>query len=119
LGKFVTAKIKADDGTERDVSGIVTGVRFDTDGSAVLELDTGEAIPAQSVTRITTAENSGRKPVSTTPATPAASTNATTATTSAPSTTNTAAATDKATDAAKTADGGVLPWLSFDAGIHL
>jgi flagellar basal-body rod modification protein FlgD len=57
LGKFVIASLAAEDGTQYAVAGVVTGVRFDADGSAVLELDTGESIKAADVTHVTTVEN--------------------------------------------------------------
>lgn len=56
LGRHVTAVVRGADGAPREVSGIVTGVRFDADGSAVLELDTGEAVLAAAVTRVLAAE---------------------------------------------------------------
>ncbi|MEW6199597.1 MAG: flagellar hook capping FlgD N-terminal domain-containing protein [Planctomycetota bacterium] len=61
LGKFVVASVTASDGTVSEVQGIVTGVRFDPDGTAVLELDTGQAVRAADVTRITSAQETGTK----------------------------------------------------------
>lgn len=58
LGKYVVATVTAADGSEQEISGVVTGVRFDADGSPILELDTGQAVPAASVTRITSVETS-------------------------------------------------------------
>ena len=54
IGKFVTARVTGADGVATEVSGIVVGVRFDGDGDAVLELDTGDAVPISSVQRVTT-----------------------------------------------------------------
>ena len=56
LGKFVTATVHGEDGSEAEISGIVTGVRFGSDGAAVLELDTGQTVLAADVTRIAAAE---------------------------------------------------------------
>jgi len=61
LGKFVVATVTASDGSVSEVKGIVTGVRFDPDGTAVLELDTGQAVRAADVTRITSAQQTGTK----------------------------------------------------------
>ncbi|RMF83163.1 MAG: hypothetical protein D6744_05210 [Planctomycetota bacterium] len=54
IGKFVTAEVPLGDGGVASVQGVVTGVRFDADGTAMLELDTGEALPADLVTHVTT-----------------------------------------------------------------
>jgi flagellar basal-body rod modification protein FlgD len=56
LGKYVEAIGVAADGTATIVSGVVTGVRFGSDGTAVLELDSGQLVLAANVTRIMTAE---------------------------------------------------------------
>ena len=102
LGKYITAKVTDQNGADREVSGVVTGVRFDSDGSAVLELDTGESIPATSVTRITTADAAKKA-----------------AATSSAKTTPAAASTDKTGKTAQPRSGGLLPFLSLDAGIHV
>ena len=54
IGKFVQAIVIAPDGSEMLCEGVVTSVVFNADGSAVLELDTGEAILASDVVRVTT-----------------------------------------------------------------
>jgi flagellar basal-body rod modification protein FlgD len=54
IGKYVQAVTTAADGSQTLHEGVVTGVFFNTDGSAVLELDTGEAVPATDVIRVTT-----------------------------------------------------------------
>jgi flagellar basal-body rod modification protein FlgD len=98
IGKSITATMTADDGTEQETTGIVTGVRFDTDGSAVLELDTGQAVPAANVTHIA--------------ATGSATTSASAATTAA----------NKNTQTAKTStapSGGLLPWLNLEGAFKL
>ena len=108
LGKYVTATLHAADGTTSDVSGIVTGVRFESDGTAVLELDTGQTVSAADVTLIASAEAAERAKTAAT-ATTAAKTAAT-------------ATTDEATKAAQTAkstSGGLLPFLTMDGSFHL
>jgi flagellar basal-body rod modification protein FlgD len=54
IGKFVQAISVGSDGTQTLHEGVVTSIRFNADGSAVLELDTGEAVPATDVVRVTT-----------------------------------------------------------------
>ncbi len=56
IGKFVQAVAVGPDGSEALYEGVVTSVFFNADGSAVLELDTGQAIPADKVVRVTTLE---------------------------------------------------------------
>jgi flagellar basal-body rod modification protein FlgD len=54
IGKFVQAVAVGPDGSETLYEGVVTSVFFNADGSAVLELDTGQAISADKVVRVTT-----------------------------------------------------------------
>jgi flagellar hook assembly protein FlgD len=54
IGKYVVATVTASDGSEAAIEGVVTSVRFDGDGVAVLELDTGQSVQADDVTWITT-----------------------------------------------------------------
>lgn len=72
LGKYVTASVPGADGRPSEVSGVVTGVRFNPDGTAVLELDSGASVMAAHVTRVTTLEHSASPaaPPGGTPATP-------------------------------------------------
>jgi flagellar basal-body rod modification protein FlgD len=56
LGKFISARIVDSEGTAYDVAGVVTGVRFEDDGAAVLELDTGESVLASDVEYVTSIE---------------------------------------------------------------
>jgi flagellar basal-body rod modification protein FlgD len=49
LGKFVSAEYADPSGQSTTIAGVVTGVRFAGDGSAVLELDTGQTIRAADV----------------------------------------------------------------------
>ncbi len=52
IGKYVQAIATDADGNEALFEGVVTSVFFNSDGSAVLELDTGQAIPAANVVRV-------------------------------------------------------------------
>lgn len=113
IGKYVTATVQGTDGATQEVSGVVTSVRFDANGSAVLELDTGQTVPADSVTRITSAENAANAAAS-------ATTSGTTATTN--SSTSAAAATAKTAQTAQTAQSQptrLLPFVSLDGEFHL
>ena len=56
LGKFVTALTPGPDGVPIATEGVVTGVTFASDGSAVLELDTGHSVRIQDVVRVSTLE---------------------------------------------------------------
>jgi flagellar basal-body rod modification protein FlgD len=56
IGKYVQAIVTADDGSASLTEGVVTSVYFNSDGSAVLELDTGQAVSADDVIRVTTVE---------------------------------------------------------------
>jgi flagellar basal-body rod modification protein FlgD len=107
IGKFVTATLTGTDGTAQEVSGLVTGVRFDTNGTAVLELDTGQSVPADSVTRITSAASAAA----------AGTTGGTTAATSA--STDTATAADKTQANAQVSHPRILPFVSLDGEFHL
>ncbi|QOJ14265.1 MAG: hypothetical protein HRU75_06275 [Planctomycetia bacterium] len=57
IGKFVAARTVGLDGAPALTSGVVTSVRVADDGAAVLELDTGAAVTAASVSLVTTPEN--------------------------------------------------------------
>jgi flagellar basal-body rod modification protein FlgD len=103
IGRFVTAVIEAPDGTQVEASGVVTGVRFDADGSAILELDTGEAVPASSVQWVTTAEE-----------TPAEQPNG-----EGTADHSSGDAQSKAEATAKTKDKGPWSWLSLDGSLRL
>jgi flagellar basal-body rod modification protein FlgD len=59
IGKYVQAITTAADGGQMLHEGVVTGVRFGTDGTVLLELDTGELVPATDVVRITTLDEAG------------------------------------------------------------
>ena len=56
IGKFIQAIATGHDGSEMLYEGVVTSVCFNLDGSAVLELDTGLAVSANDVVRVTTLE---------------------------------------------------------------
>lgn len=63
LGKFVVAQVDsgAGDGTKVTVGGVVTGIRYNDDGTALLELDTGDALKALDVQRVMTVEEAERQ----------------------------------------------------------
>ncbi len=56
VGKYVSAEVTAANGAKSSIEGVVMAVRFDSDGSTVLELDTGEAVRMADVKHITTLE---------------------------------------------------------------
>jgi flagellar basal-body rod modification protein FlgD len=60
LGKFIQAQVMGPDGAPVNVAGVVTGVRFNPDGVAVLELDSGLAVRAADVAWVTTVEEAER-----------------------------------------------------------
>ncbi len=96
LGKHVTAALTNEDGDDEVVGGVVTGIRFDSDGGAVLELDSGRAVPAASVTRISATAANAASPAGA--AEPGV---------------------DKSAAASQDSEGGLFPWLSLDGSIHL
>jgi flagellar basal-body rod modification protein FlgD len=110
IGKYVTATVTGSDGTSQQISGVVTGVQFDASGGAVLELDTGQSIPADSVTRITSPENAAAAGTNT------ASASTTGATTAA---TNAAGATAKTAQTAQDQHPRLLPFVNLDGEFHL
>jgi flagellar basal-body rod modification protein FlgD len=59
IGKLITADVPIGDGTNATVQGVVTGIRFNSDGTASLELDTGDMVLASQVTRVTSPELAG------------------------------------------------------------
>lgn len=56
IGKYVAATSTGIDGVPMQKAGVVTGVRFNSDGVAILELDSGDSILASEVTQITSLE---------------------------------------------------------------
>lgn len=56
IGKYVLAAAETEDGGAQPVEGVVTSVRFMSDGNAVLELDSGMAVRSTDVLQITTPE---------------------------------------------------------------
>lgn len=56
IGKYVIAAQTSEDGSASRIEGVVTGVRFESDGTAILELDTGESVPVSAVAQVTTLE---------------------------------------------------------------
>jgi len=101
LGKYVTAVTTASDGTQQQVSGLVTSLRFESDGTAMLELDNGQCVRVADVILVTTSENA--------PGQAAASDESA----------DSDQAADKLSDQGKSSSGGLLPWLSLDASLHL
>lgn len=61
LGKFVTAQVPNDDGTLTETTGVVTGVRYASDGGVVLELDSGQTVNAQHVVKVQASETADNK----------------------------------------------------------
>ncbi|MGE3180879.1 MAG: flagellar hook assembly protein FlgD [Phycisphaerae bacterium] len=57
LNKYVVAKTTDGNGNVTNISGVVTGVRFVEDGTAMLDLDSGVSVRAQDVQTVTTPEN--------------------------------------------------------------
>jgi flagellar basal-body rod modification protein FlgD len=108
LGKYVTASVQAQDGSTQQVSGLVTGIRFDPSGAMVLELDSGDSVLASDVTRIASQES---------PADPALATSA--GQTPAAGTQDAATQGAKSGSAKKQRSKGLLPWLSLDGIFHL
>jgi flagellar basal-body rod modification protein FlgD len=58
IGKHVKGSVADADGTEFEVSGIVTGVRFTPRGEVLLELDTGEYLPMTALSEVKNADGS-------------------------------------------------------------
>lgn len=56
MGKFVRGEISDDAGNVYALEGIVTGVRFNSNGEAILELDTGDVMPMAALTQVTNEE---------------------------------------------------------------
>lgn len=56
IGKYIEADVTDAEGNEITVAGIVTSVYFASDGTALLELDTGEVVRALDITRVTSLE---------------------------------------------------------------
>ncbi len=120
LGKFVVATPKDASGVASEASGIVTGVRFDADGSAWLDLDSGQTVALVDVKRIMTPEaaelaqlTAGRS----TAAAPASGATTETATTAA--TTSTAPATTAKSVAPAPPEYDLLPWIDLKGSFSL
>lgn len=52
IGKKVTGQVKDASGTDQTVEGVVTGVRFESNGKVVLELDGKTALPLEAVVHV-------------------------------------------------------------------
>lgn len=57
LGKMVTAQVVDAKGKATDVSGVVTSIRFDTDGTTLIDLDSGQTVRADDIISVTTPES--------------------------------------------------------------
>ncbi len=112
IGRYVTARLTGDDGRTYETSGIVTGVRFDRQGAAFLELDTGESVPALAVVHVTAPETAETARAAAARETAGDATARRSSGASAPP----AAA---ASDGKAPARRRLLPWLSLDGMFHL
>lgn len=52
IGKYVAGTVTDDEGNEYMLAGLVQEVRFTSKGKAVLELDSGQSLPLESVTNV-------------------------------------------------------------------
>jgi len=52
IGKYVRGEVEDDEGNTYQMEGTVTGVRFDDDGDMILELDSGDQLPMENMTRV-------------------------------------------------------------------
>lgn len=97
LGKWVSAQVVDAQGNAQLIQGVVTGVRFNDKGQALLELDSGQSVAAADVLRIAsmdpTAQTAATKPATQ----PAAS----------------------APAAKGTGLKAILPWLSFHGSLSV
>lgn len=59
IGKYVYAVSAAEGGESLNHEGVVTGVRFGSDGAAALELDSGLSVPIDDVVRVTEIDSAG------------------------------------------------------------
>jgi flagellar basal-body rod modification protein FlgD len=57
IGHFVSGTVTDSGGNEIEVNGVVTGVQFNRDGEAVLELHNGGSLPASKVDLVTLVDN--------------------------------------------------------------
>ncbi|MBI5863250.1 MAG: hypothetical protein HZB38_01800 [Planctomycetes bacterium] len=61
IGKYVVAVTGGADGAPTVAEGMVSGVRFDASGTALLELDSGVTVAASNVAHVTTLEEAERR----------------------------------------------------------
>ncbi|MCZ6697342.1 MAG: hypothetical protein O7D94_00235 [Planctomycetota bacterium] len=57
IGHYVSGSLTSESGDQFEVQGLVIGVRFESDGRAILELHDGNSIPAEEVDQVTLLEN--------------------------------------------------------------
>jgi flagellar basal-body rod modification protein FlgD len=53
IGQYVTGTVKAKDGSEKTIAGVVRGIRFEQGGKPVLDLDSGASMPLESLANVT------------------------------------------------------------------
>jgi len=64
IGKYVEGVVTDAEGEETTLAGVVTGVRFTESGKAILELDTGNALPLEKLTQVQAEPPEGDQEVS-------------------------------------------------------
>jgi len=101
IGKYVEGEVTDDEGNVTTLSGVVTGVSFGEDGAAILELDSGQKMPATALQMITSVDNP--------------------AVTTTPSSVTTPAGTedDKAAAQSRTANPNKTPWFTWSSSVEL
>jgi flagellar basal-body rod modification protein FlgD len=57
IGHYVSGTVSNEAGTSYQVQGVVVGVRYESDGRAILELHDGRFLPADKVEQVTLVEN--------------------------------------------------------------
>lgn len=57
IGHYVLGELTNEAGAIEDVEGLVIGVRFESDGTAILQLHNGRSLPAEKVREVTLVEN--------------------------------------------------------------
>ena len=60
IGSYVEGVVATEDGSGRFISGVVTGIRFEADGTPILETHNGEELPLSSLSQITNVEELNR-----------------------------------------------------------
>lgn len=60
IGSYVEGAVATEDGSGRFISGVVTGIRFEADGTPILETHNGEELPIGSLSQVTNVEELNR-----------------------------------------------------------